>query len=71
MKFLVKGKITLNPCFVESLKASNVQHSKIPLMIGWTIGVESLCQIIHMFFNTLMSSSFNFGLVSKIEICVP
>ncbi len=70
MKFLVQGKVILNLLFVESIRTLGAWHSKMPLMIGWIIGVEKACPTSHMFFNTLMSSSFNFGFVSKIEKCV-
>jgi hypothetical protein len=39
-------------------------------MIGWTIGVERPYPAARMFFKTLMISSFNSGLVSRIENCV-
>jgi hypothetical protein len=39
-------------------------------MIGWIIDVERPYPIARMFFKTLRISSFNSGLVSKIEKCV-
>jgi hypothetical protein len=39
-------------------------------MIGWTIGVEKLYPALRMFFKTIMISSFNSSLVSRIEKCV-
>lgn len=39
-------------------------------MIGWTIGAKRPCPTTCMFFNALMSSFFDSGLVSKIEKCV-
>lgn len=70
MKFLVQSKVILNLFFVESFRTLGVQHSKMPLMIDWIIGAKRPCLTSCMFFNTLMSSSFNFGFVSKIEKCV-
>jgi len=70
MKFLVYSKDTLKPPrFVKSFKSSCALLSKIPLMIGFTIGVERPCPIARMFFNKIVNSSFNFGLVSRIEKC--
>ncbi len=70
MKILVQGKVILNLRFEESFKTSGARHLKIPLMIGWTIGAERPYPTARMLFKTLMLSSFNFGLVSKIEKCV-
>jgi len=39
-------------------------------MIGWTIGAKRPYLAARMFFKTLMISSFNFGLVFRIEKCV-
>ncbi len=39
-------------------------------MISWTIGAKRPCPTTCMFFNTLISSSFKFGFVFKIEKCV-
>jgi hypothetical protein len=38
MKFMVQGKVILNPLFVESFRPSGSRHSKMFLMIGWIIG---------------------------------
>jgi hypothetical protein len=70
MEFLIQGKVILNLRFEESFKTSGAQHLKIPLMIGWTIGAKRLYPAARMFFKTLKISSFNFGLVSRIEKCV-
>ncbi len=67
MKSLIEGKVTLNPRFVESFIISTAKHSNIYLMIGWTIGAKIPCPIACMFFNALISSSFNSSIVSKIE----
>ncbi len=70
MKFLVQSKIILNLFFVESLRTLGAQQSKMPLMIGWIIDAKRPCPTCRMFFNTLMSSFFNFGFVSTIEKCL-
>jgi hypothetical protein len=39
-------------------------------MISWINGAEKPYPAVHMFFKTLMISSFNYSLVSRIEKCV-
>ncbi len=70
MKFLVHSKKILKPPhFVKSCKNSSALLSKILLMIDCTIGVEWFCPVACMFFNNVINSSSNFGLVSRIEKC--
>ncbi len=70
MKCLVHSKETLKFLhFVKSFKSLCALFSKIPLMIGCTIGVEILYPVVRMFFDKVIKSSFNFSFVSRIEKC--
>jgi hypothetical protein len=70
LHYVVDLCLSLFHVLITRVEKREIMNNTIRQMGLQVMGAISPCSIVHMFFNMLMSSFFNFGFVSRIEKCI-